>query len=65
MTGFLRADSGFPAGKFLKYLESLCLNYMIGVKKNPYLKNEICGITSWNEQFANGISLLYNSLPGA
>jgi hypothetical protein len=45
--GLVRADSGFFAGKFMKYLESLYLNYIISVKTNPFLKNEIYRITNW------------------
>lgn len=45
--GLIRADSGFFGGKFLKYLESLFLDYIISVKTNAYLKNEILNIRNW------------------
>ncbi len=45
-SSLIRADSGFFAGKFMKYLESLCLNYIISAKTNHYLKNEIYRITN-------------------
>jgi hypothetical protein len=45
--GLVRADSGFFGGKFLKYLERLQLDYIIAVKTNAYIKNEILNIRNW------------------
>ena len=46
--GLIRADSGFYAHDFLKYLESeRKTNYIIAVKKYPAIKQELRSIKRW------------------
>lgn len=45
--GLVRADSGFFGGKFLSFLENLSLNYVITIKMNAILKNNILNNRAW------------------
>lgn len=45
--GLVRTDSGFFDGKFLSLLEGLFLNYIVAVKMNRVLKNQMAGLTRW------------------
>lgn len=45
--GLIRADSGFFGEKFLKYLDSMILNYIVAVRTNAILKQQILEKTNW------------------
>ncbi len=45
--GLIRADAGFFGDKFLRYLEARWHDYIVAVKMNSRLVNNILGIKTW------------------